>query len=151
MKNKRNTIQTTGLFVLLLLSNVSTANMGNMKSSDSRELVQFPEMMQQHMMANMRDHVAALNEILEFMGNNEPDKAADVAENRLGMSALDDHGASHMASMMPKGMQAAGTSMHKAASRFALKAQEGDLLPAYKALSEITAACVSCHAAYRIR
>ncbi len=103
------------------------------------------------MMANMRDHVAALNEILELMGNNQPDKAADVAENRLGMSSLDNHGASHMASMMPKGMQTIGTSMHRAASRFALKAQEGELLTAYKTLSDITAACVACHTAYRIR
>ena len=39
--------------------------------------------------------------------------------------------------------------MHKAASRFALKAQEGDALPAYKALQEVTAACIACHAAYR--
>ena len=148
MKNKANIIKSILLLLVLMFSANSIANMGK---EDSRELVNFPEMMQQHMMANMRDHVAALNEILEFMGNNEPDKAADVAENRLGMSSLDNHGASHMASMMPKGMQAAGTSMHRAASRFALKAQEGDLLPAYKALSDITAACVSCHAAYRIR
>ena len=148
MKNKANIIKSILLLLVLMFSANSIANMGK---EDSRELVNFPEMMQQHMMANMRDHVAALNEILEFMGNNEPDKAADVAENRLGMSSLDNHGASHMASMMPKGMQAAGTSMHRAASRFALKAQEGDLLPAYKALSEITAACVACHSTYRIR
>ncbi|GAA0408913.1 hypothetical protein GCM10009133_16820 [Cocleimonas flava] len=148
MKDKLNVLKLILLFSVFSMSTNVTANMSN---NDSRELVKFPEMMQQHMMANMRDHVAALNEILEFMGNNEPDKAADVAENRLGMSSLDNHGASHMASMMPKGMQAAGTAMHRAASRFALKAQEGDLLPAYKALSDITAACVSCHTAYRIR
>jgi len=148
MKNKPNFINSILLLSALLFSGNSIANMGK---DDSRELVKFPEMMQQHMMANMRDHVVALNEILEFMGNNQPDNAADVAENRLGMSSLDNHGASHMASMMPKGMQAAGTSMHRAASRFALKAEEGDLLPAYKALSDITAACVSCHTAYRIR
>ena len=148
MKNKLNLIQSILLFSVFLFSGNSIANMAN---DDSRELVKFPEMMQQHMMANMRDHVAALNEILEFMGNNQPDKAADVAENRLGMSSLDNHGASHMASMMPKGMQVAGTSMHRAASRFALKAEEGELLPAYKALADITSACVSCHTAYRIR
>lgn len=145
MKNNLSLIKSIFLFSAFLFSVNSIAN------DDSRELVKFPEMMQQHMLKNMRDHVAALNEILKFMGNNQPDKAADVAEHRLGMSSLDNHGASHMASMMPKGMQAAGTRMHRAASRFALKAEEGDLLPAYKALSEITTACVSCHTAYRIR
>lgn len=56
-----------------------------------------------------------------------------------------------MARFMPKGMREAGTSMHRAASRFALKAQEGELLPAYNALAEVTSACVRCHSAYRIR
>ena len=41
--------------------------------------------------------------------------------------------------------------MHRAASRFARKAQEGELQGAIEALSAITAACVVCHSAYRIR
>ena len=48
-------------------------------------------------------------------------------------------------------MRQAGTNMHKAASRFALKAQEGELLPAYKMLSEVTSTCVACHSVYRIK
>jgi len=118
---------------------------------DPRQLVQLPEMMQQHMMSNMRDHLMAFNEILASMGNGELDKAAEIAEHRLGMSSLESHGASHMAKFMPEGMRQAGTDMHKAASRFALKAQEGEVLPAYNALSEVTTACVACHSGYRIR
>jgi hypothetical protein len=52
---------------------------------------------------------------------------------------------------MPEGMRQAGTSMHRAASRFALRAQEGEALPAYSALAEVTSACVACHTNYRIR
>lgn len=40
--------------------------------------------------------------------------------------------------------------MHRAASRFARKSEEGDLAEAYKALQEVTAACVACHTAYRV-
>ncbi len=118
---------------------------------DARQLVQLPEMMQQHMMSNMRDHLVAINEILVNLANKELEKAAEVAESRLGMSSLESHGASHMAKFMPEGMRQAGTSMHRAASRFALKAQEGEVLPAYNALSEVTSACVTCHSGYRIR
>jgi len=118
---------------------------------DTRQLVELPEMMQQHMMSNMRDHLVAINEILENMASDELDKAAEIAESRLGMSSLKSHGASHMAKFMPKGMRKAGTSMHKAASRFAIKAQEGEALPAYKAFTEVTSACVACHTGYRIR
>ncbi len=56
-----------------------------------------------------------------------------------------------MARFMPEGMRDAGTAMHRAASRFALKAQEGDPLTVYRALAEITAACVACHAGYRVK
>ena len=134
------------MFVLL----VSTSPV-SIADNDARQLVQLPEMMQQHMMSNMRDHLTAINEILVHMGAGELDTAAEIAEQRLGMSALESHGASHMAKFMPEGMRHAGTSMHRAASRFALKAQEGELLPAYIMLSEVTSACVTCHSGYRIR
>lgn len=136
------------LSVLVLLISVSSPSVAD---NDSRELVQLPEMMQQHMMSNMRDHLAAINEILVHMGSGELDRAAEIAEQRLGMSSLGSHGAEHMAKFMPQGMRDAGTSMHKAASRFSIIAQEGDLLPAYKMLTGITSACVACHSGYRLR
>lgn len=131
--------------LMMFACNISNAD------EDTRQLVDLPKMMQQHMMSNMRDHLMTINEILVSMANNKLDHAADIAESRLGMSSLESHGASHMAKFMPEGMRHAGTSMHRAASRFALKAQEGELLPAYTALSEVTSACVACHSGYRIR
>jgi len=120
-------------------------------SDDSRVLVELPDMMQQHMLSNMRDHLAAINEILVYLGNDELEKAADTAEYRLGMSSLEMHGAAHLSKFMPEEMRQAGTTMHRAASRFALKAQEGDVLPAYMALSDITSACVACHSGFRVK
>ena len=131
--------------ILVFASNITIAD------EDSRQFVQLPEMMQQHMMSNMRDHLVALNEILINIANDQLDQAAEVAESRLGMSSLESHGAGHMAKFMPEEMRQAGTSMHRAASRFALKAQEGEALPAYNALSEVTSACVACHSGFRIR
>ncbi len=103
------------------------------------------------MMANMREHLETLNRILELMAEGKLDAAGELAEQRLGMSSLDAHGSEHMAKFMPEGMRKAGTEMHRAASRFALVAQEGDLALGYKTLPEITAACTGCHAGYRIR
>jgi len=118
---------------------------------DTRQMVELPEMMQTHMMSNMRDHLVTINEILINMANNNLDKAAELAESRLGVSSLDKHGAGHMGKFMPEGMRKAGTTMHRQASQFALRAQEGDAVSAYKALSDVTSACVACHSAYRIR
>ena len=120
-------------------------------NEDSRKLVELPVMMQKHMLENMRDHLKAINEIIHNLSNNEMDKAASIAEHRLGMSSLDSHGASHMGKFMPVGMRQAGTNMHKAASRFALKAEEGGLKSAYKSLAEVTSTCVACHSSYRVK
>ena len=120
-------------------------------AEDSRELVQMPERMQAHMLENMRDHLAALNEIITSMVNGEWNQASEIAEWRLGMSSLEGHGAKHMSKHMPDGMRAVGLSMHRAASRLSLRAEEADPDPAYAALAEVTAACVACHSSYRIR
>ena len=58
----------------------------SMADDDARKLVQLPEMMQQHMMLNMRDHLVAINEILITMAKGDFEDAAEVAEYRLGMS-----------------------------------------------------------------
>lgn len=135
------------LMTLFLMTSATLA----VAEDDSRQLVELPEMMQQHMLSNMRDHLVAINEILINMGNGELDKAANIAEPCLGMSSLNMHGAGHMAKFMPEAMRQAGTTMHKAASRFALEAQNGDILPAYWSLSSVTSSCVACHSGYRIR
>ena len=142
----------TLLFSAVLVSVTGCSSLHQQATSvdDQRLLVKMPKPMQQHMLGNMRDHLVAINEILAYLSKDQLDQAADVAEHRLGMSSLDDHGAEHMGKLMPEGMAQAGTSMHRAASRFALKAQEGDALEAYAALNDITAACIACHAGYRI-
>ena len=137
------------IFSLLLI--VGFAGHAEVLQADTRELIKLPPMMQNHMMENMRDHLAAINEILQLLAVEDGDKAAEIAESRLGMSSLESHGASHMAGFMPEKMQNFGTQMHRAASRFALKAQTGDVLEAYKALPELTVQCVACHSDYRIR
>jgi hypothetical protein len=144
-ESKMKNIIFASAIMLAFASNNSNAE------DDPRILVQMPEMMQQHMLANMRDHLNTLNEILIDMANNKLDIASDIAEHRLGMSSLELHGASHLAQFMPEAMQQAGTNMHHAASRFALKLQEGDVPSALYALAEVTSACVACHASYRVR
>jgi cytochrome c556 len=127
-------------------------------AQDKRELVEMPAMMQEHMLANMRDHLRAIEEILGHLANGDVDSAGKVAESRLGMSSLETHGASHMARFMPEGMAEAGAEMHRAASRFVIVAQDAELAPGreseyevYRALEAVTAACNACHQAYRIR
>jgi hypothetical protein len=123
--------------------------------ADQRQFVRFPDTLRDHTLANMRDHLLALQEIQEALARGKEDLAAQIAERRLGMSSLSLHGAHDVAQFMPQGMQDAGTEMHRSASRFAVVAQNagvtGDLKPALDALSKVTAAYVGCHAGYRLR
>jgi hypothetical protein len=127
---------------------------GPVAADDGRVTVKLPEMMREHMLSNMRDHLLALEEITRFLAAQQYDEAADVAESRLGMSSLELHGASRMGKFMPEEMGAIGTNMHRAASRFALAAQdaeiEGGLNKAFAALSEVMQQCVACHSGYKV-
>ena len=122
---------------------------------DTRALVQMPAPMRQHTLSNMRDHLLALAQIQEALASGGFDKAADIAEQRLGMSSLRAHGAHEAARHMPQGMQDIGTQMHRSASRFALEAKNasatGDLKASLESLSRVTQACVACHAGYRLQ
>ena len=122
--------------------------------ADSRQLVEFPEMMRDHMLENMRDHLLALTKIQQHLALEEYEKAATVAENRLGMSSLSGYGAPHMARFMPAAMQQIGTQMHKAASRFAIIVQEGGLEGSTPKIAEGLAGVmqqfVACHSSYRV-
>ncbi len=140
-----NKLLQSGLLLLLLASSPLQAE------DDKREFVHLPDRMQQHMMRNMRDHLQAIDEILSSLASDDLETAAQIAEQRLGMSSLESHSAEHMAKHMPQGMREAGNRMHSAASRFALKVEEGDLLSVYGTIADITSACVACHATYRIR
>ena len=127
-------------------------------AEDNRELVKMPAMMQAHMLANMRDHLVALDEILAALAKGNIDGATAIAEKRLGMSSLSLHGAEHIAKFIPEGMAAAGTRMHHAASRFVIIARDAELNPGraaqhkiYQALQAITENCNACHQSYRIR
>ncbi len=124
-------------------------------AEDLRVAVEMPDMMKSHMLANMRDHLLTLSEIQSALAKGEYEVAADLAEKRLGMTSLESHGAAHMAGFMPKGMQEIGYNMHRAASRFAVKAQEAqvtrDLPRALGALSEVSQQCIACHAGYRLK
>ena len=127
-------------------------------AADVRELIRLPAPMQDHMLANMRDHLMAVGEITGYLADGKFDAAAKVSEQRLGMSSLSGHGAAHMAPYMPQPMQDIGTAMHRAASRLAITIQDADVAPSAEAMAavnrglhEVLSSCNACHASYRIR
>jgi hypothetical protein len=124
-------------------------------AADRRVEVEFPAELREHTLANMRDHLLTLQQIQAALAAGKFEQAGDISERRLGMSSLAAHGAHEVAKYMPQGMQDTGSAMHRSASRFAVAAQDAaatnDVKPALAALAEVTANCVACHAAYRLK
>ncbi|HYA37290.1 MAG TPA: hypothetical protein VEI74_03340 [Candidatus Methylomirabilis sp.] len=137
-----------GVFLLVLAVPCAMA-------ADARQKIEMPPMMQEHMLGNMRDHLRTLQEIEAALAKKDFDKVADIAEQRLGLSSLEAHGAAHLVPYMPKPMQDIGTSMHRAASRLSQTAQEaavkGGMAPVQEALAAVLQQCVACHETYRLR
>ncbi len=128
------------------------------QSGDSRQLVSLPAPMQEHMLANMRDHLQTLDTVFGDIADGKFDAASKVLEESLGMSSLPLHQAAEMAPFFPQPMQDAGTSMHRAASRLAIALQDVSVTQTFESmravnagLHEVTTSCVACHTAYRIR
>jgi hypothetical protein len=128
------------------------------KSDDPREFVSLPGPMREHMLANMRDHLATLDSVIGDIADNKFDGASKLLEERLGMSSLPLHHAAEMAPYFPGPMQDAGTNMHHAASRLAIALQNASVAQSFDAmrdvnaaLHEVTSSCVACHAGYRVR
>jgi hypothetical protein len=134
----------------LLASSLLFAAQSGAADEDARTRVDFPDMMKSHFLGNMRDHLQALHDIQTALAKGQLDKAAEIAEAKIGMSSMIAHNSSHLAPFMPKGMQDIGTEMHHAASRFAMIANEGDLPKALDGLPKITEQCVACHMSYRV-
>ncbi len=127
------------------------------QSDDPRQLVSLPDPMREHMLSNMRDHLAALDTVFGDIADNKFDEAGKLLEERLGMSSLPLHHAAEMAPYFPKPMQDAGISMHHAASRLSIALQNASVAQSFDSMHEVSAAihdvtssCVACHAGYRI-
>ena len=122
-------------------------------SDDKRLFVSMPKKARNLMRKDMLDHMAALNEIIGHLANNDLKAAAKTAETRMGRSSMGKHRGTGMGPgrFMPDAMHSIGRGMHDDASEFAEIANKGDLKAAYVAVQKITGRCVSCHYAFRIR
>jgi hypothetical protein len=158
--NGNNVMARIGIAALLFLLTGTGASQAQQtrQEQDTRQFVHLAAPMQEHMLSNMRDHLATLNEIIGDVANGKYDAAAKIAEARLGMSSLSLHGAAHLAPYLPKPMQDIGTSMHHAASRLVIVLQNAAVTPTADAMRDInralyavTTACEACHAGYRVR
>lgn len=136
------------IFALFFLSTVAVAD-------DARQLAELPPAAQATLRQEMRDNLQAINEITALMATGKVKEAGEVAETRLGVSAMGKHRNQPFEARpgphMPPAMHGIGMDGHRAASEFAAVARTGDRDKALALLPTLTNSCVACHFSYRIR
>ncbi len=148
----------------------------HMSAPDTRTVLDWPPSMRACLLANMRDHLEALSQIMAALSAGDGGKAGQIARERLGlkspgagagarvpqqgkkMSSRHDMAtmmAMHQSALMPEEMKALGYALHESASTFAIDTVAvkpvGDLSAALASLSHVVENCGACHAAYRLK
>lgn len=122
---------------------------------DQRQLVNMPELPRALMRNDMLDHLAALNEIIGYLAENNLAAASETAEKRMGQSSMGKHAMMARGQgpgrFMPDTMRQMGWNMHDMASEFAKVAKSGDQAKSLAALQQLTSSCVACHMSFRTR
>ncbi len=124
-------------------------------AEDTRQLATLPAAAAESLRAEMRANMLTLNQIISLTVAGNTKEAGLLAEQELGTGAMgknrklpfDARPGPHM----PPAMHALGIDGHNAASAFALVAATGDREKALAALPALSASCIACHYAYRIR
>jgi len=136
------------IFALFLVSTTAVAE-------DASQLVRLPPPAQEALRQEMLDNLLAVNEILSLMAAGKVREAGEVAESKLGRSAMGKHRdkpfEARPGPFMPPAMHGIGMDGHQAASEFAAVAKMGDRDKALALLPNLTGQCVACHFSYRTR
>lgn len=149
-------LKLTALACGLAIVGAYSATAGEMH--DPRTKIELPDDVEKKMLVNMRDHIGALDDIIQAIEAGEYEQAKDVAESRLGWSSLVRRGDQEVANHWPKPMQQMADQMYRSASNFVIVAENAsveDSKEGYQkvlgALGDVTSACRGCHEAYRVR
>ncbi len=122
-------------------------------AEDGRQLVQMPLEARAEMRAEMLDFQSSLHQIVDALASGKSAEAADIAESKIGVSAMGRHRNAppnaRPGMHMPNDMHMIARNMHVAGSEFARTARAGDLTKALAALQPVMGACVACHRSYR--
>ncbi|OIQ96141.1 hypothetical protein GALL_218960 [mine drainage metagenome] len=128
---------------------------GPAMAEDQRQLTTLPPPAQETLRQEMLNNLVALNDILTLVATDKLREAGAIAEQQLGLSAQDRHRDKPFEARpgphMPPAMHALAMEGHRAASEFAKAAQTEERDRALALLPNLTSACVSCHASWRIR
>jgi len=132
---------TTLIFFLLVAMPITFAH-------NEKTKVELPQKLKQYVIESMRQKLAAFDEIMDSLAQDNLHHASQVAEQYLGPSTQT---GTHTVfqSYMPAGMRHLDDTLAAAATHFSEVAQTGDTIGALSAFKHVSSSCILCHSAYR--
>lgn len=125
---------------------------------DTRTLVELPSDIKEKMMVIMRDHIRALDDIIDAVQTGKYDKAESIVESRLSWSSPLGYEDQEVIKYWPEAMQKMANQLYNAATNYVVVSRNAaveESKESYKkintALGELSSACRACHEAYRLR
>jgi cytochrome c556 len=114
---------------------------------DSRRALPLPPMMADHQKKNMREHLAAVQEIIAATASDDF-VAVERAAGRIGYSEQMAQMCAHMGAAAP-GFTEQALTFHRMADTIAVAARQHDREGVLRALSNTLQTCTACHAAWK--
>jgi hypothetical protein len=110
-------------------------------NGDKRVNLHLEPEMRAHQLSVMRSHLQAIQAIIRLMGANDYAGAAQVAQDRLGLSPQ----MKRMCMMFTQDYSTIGLAFHHSAENLAATLKEGHAPQALQALGTTMHYCVQCH------
>ncbi|MGV6845248.1 MAG: hypothetical protein ACWA42_03875 [Lutibacter sp.] len=99
-----------------------------------------------HQLKNMRNHVVAVQTIIDLLSKDEYEKASDVASSKLGLT---NEMKMMCSSFNNQKFEQLGLEFHKNADKMAEIFKSKDKNKSLEALSTTMKSCVACHASFK--
>ena len=114
---------------------------------DKRIVLRIPPMMRNHMLSNMRDHLAAVNEAVRLLGVGDFRAASSVVQSKLGTTEE----MKRMCGMFGNdAYREMGISFHASADSLSAEIRSRNMGRILTALSRTLDKCVACHDTFRV-
>ena len=120
--------------------------MHNHMVNDDRISLHLSQKKAQHQLMNMRNHLKAVQSIIDYLAKNNFDSASMVASSKLGLT---NEMKMMCSSFGNKEFERLGLGFHKSADRMSEIIKTKDKTKSFEALSSTLNYCVTCHSTFK--
>jgi cytochrome c556 len=136
-----------GVFAFIIATSLVA---GAAEAPDTRVSLDLNPAQQEALKATMREHLSALEAIVDALGREDYDKAAALAHNELGFPKHHEAMQREMGAGFPNAYMDLAMAHHQAAEDLSGAIEGKDADSILKQLAKTIHACTACHGAFKL-